>query len=381
MLQVRALLLGVAFTVAVACGNDARAAAFCVADEAALAAALEVAKSNNEDDIIRIVEGAALSLQPITPETGFSLRFESGWNADCSGQVAPPASSAQDAPSPAIDPDSVAPQRSTTPAEPPQAVQERDSRTSRDGAMLTPGGGATTLLGVPNYLWRHGCGPTAVGMLLGYHDMRGYADLFEGSAATQTEAVQQGIASQGGAGNPGHYEDYSEPRDSSPTLMADKSEAPAGDEHASNSIADFMETSFSSRSNFYGWSWSSDIDDSVLEYSAHRNNNYSANIRFWHTGGLSFNTLKQEIDANRPLILLVDTDGDGYTDHFVPAIGYNESTNEYACWDTWYNAVRWEPFRQIQNGNAWGIWGMWAVEMAGGASNGIMVPLYEIISD
>ena len=36
---------------------------------------------------------------------------------------------------------------------------------------------------VPAYSWYHGCGPTAVGSVLGYWDLHGYPNLFDASGA------------------------------------------------------------------------------------------------------------------------------------------------------------------------------------------------------
>lgn len=99
--------------------------------------------------------------------------------------------------------------------------------------------------GVPAYLWRCRCGPTAVGMVVGYWDSNGYPGLIAGSAPSQTGAVDSAIAT------PEHYDDYSLPLDHRPNLLADKSTL--GGAHSSNSIPDFMNTSWSSRGDYYGW--------------------------------------------------------------------------------------------------------------------------------
>jgi hypothetical protein len=60
--------------------------------------------------------------------------------------------------------DGLAPQQSTTGPIPPPEVAPKNA----DGAS----GSATAevTLAVPGYFWRHGCGPTAVGMVVGYYD-------------------------------------------------------------------------------------------------------------------------------------------------------------------------------------------------------------------
>ena len=100
------------------------------------------------------------------------------------------------------------------------------------GARRAVAAAGETVLPVPAYLWRDGCGPTATGMVLGYWDGHGFPDLVPGDASTDTPAAYQMIASHGTAGAPGHYEDYSLPEDDAGALAPDRSETPAGDEHA-----------------------------------------------------------------------------------------------------------------------------------------------------
>ena len=125
------------------------------------------------------------------------------------------------------------------------------------------------ILGVPPYLWHHGCGPTAVGMIIGYYDGHYYPNLVAGNASTQTSAVNGMIADDDNnpscaAAGSNHYQDYSCPIDYYPDLYTDLSQL--GGAHTSNCVADFMETSWSSRSNRYGWSWYSDVPDAFVDY-------------------------------------------------------------------------------------------------------------------
>ena len=57
------------------------------------------------------------------------------------------------------------------------------------------------------------------------------------------------------------------------------------------------------------------------------------------------------------MVFLVDTNGNGSTDHFVTVIGYDDSTHSYGCLDTWGSTVRWETFAPLADGQPWGIWG------------------------
>jgi len=218
---------------------------------------------------------------------------------------------------------------------------------------------AVVIPGVPPYLWRHGCGPTAAGMVLGYWDGHGYPQLVAGDAASQTSAVDQMIATGNGAAT--NYADYCQPIDSPPTLLADKSSTPPGDEHADDSLADFMLTSRSAQGNYYGWSWFSNVDDALRDQVAWAGDGLytgtTSNL-YWGSS-LTWESLRGEIDAGRPMVFLVDSDGNGGTDHFVTAVGYDDSegTQRYACLDTWFTSVRWADFAGMQSGHPWGIYG------------------------
>jgi len=217
------------------------------------------------------------------------------------------------------------------------------------------------IAGVPAYLWRHGCGPTAAGMAIGYWDGNGYSYLVPGDATTQTNNVDQAIATGDGAST--HYSDYSQPVDYYPLLQSDLSELPVGDEHASCCLGDFMATSFSSRGNYYGWSWYGDVDHSLEGYVAHMNatagTSYGCNAWNESWGAFTWADFMGEIDNGRPMVFLVDSNSDGITDHFVTAIGYRDENgyNEYACFDTWSTSIRWERFREMSSSYRWGIYG------------------------
>jgi hypothetical protein len=242
-------------------------------------------------------------------------------------------------------------QSTTGPIPPPEAVGEESLR-------YMPGGGAKVIPSVPNYFWRHGCGPTAAGVVIGYWDMK-YDWLISGSAATQTAEVDEAIASTLGEKN--HYTDYALPMENGNGLLPDKSELPAGDEHRDNSIADFMKTSQSRYGNQYGWSWSSDISRAFVGYfnKANPGTFTVSSTQYWYQNG-SFNwtVLKNEINAGRPMVFLVDSNGDSYTDHFIPVYRYDDSTGvkRYAAYTTWDSDLHWYKFGPMTYGVPWGIY-------------------------
>lgn len=202
---------------------------------------------------------------------------------------------------------------------------------------------------VPTYIWHRGCGPTALGMVIGYWTNIGFSDLIFGDVSTQTEYVNNTIATQE------HYDDYSLPIDYYPDLFQDKSDL--GGAHTSNCIADFMETSWSSENNRYGWSWAYKIADAFTNYIQMINSNYETYTQNVFFNTTSWDNYKFEIDNDRPVVLLVDTDGDGNTDHFVTGIGYDEENSAYGIYDTWDNNIHWYEWRGLASGNDWGIYG------------------------
>ena len=222
------------------------------------------------------------------------------------------------------------PQQSTTGPVPPPGIDRGLQKVDPSAQVIIPG--------VPAYLWQHGCGPTALGMVVGYWDGHGFPNLVPGDATTQTPAVNAMIANDNGNPTCGfpfldHYQDYSCPIDNSPgPLLSDRSQT--GGAHADNCVADFMHTSWSAFWNYYGWSWFSDVAQSFIGYVNFVSGN-SPNAENIPLPTFTWEAYKAEIDNGRPVVLLVDTDGDGQTDHFITGIGYNDVTMQYGVHDTW----------------------------------------------
>jgi hypothetical protein len=193
-------------------------------------------------------------------------------------------------------------------------------------------------------------------MVIGYWDIHGFSSLIPGDSTTQTDAVNQAIASIE------HYNDYALPLDNSTTgLLKDKSQF--GGAHADNCLADFMETSRSNIGLLYGWTYIASIDDGLLNYTDYINEkhgtSYEAASTLYYYSWFSFSVYKTLIDRNIPLVLIVDYNGDGNCDHAVAAVGYRETNGypEYACWDTKNTeSLRWEKYQEIANGKPWGIY-------------------------
>jgi hypothetical protein len=248
-----------------------------------------------------------------------------------------------------------------------------DTAVGAEGEVIIPG--------VPAYRWRDGCGPTSAGMAVGYWDSHGYDNLIEGTGTPPTQGdtstgvdpVNQMIATHGTTTAPvGHWEDYAIPMEVDSTILPDKSELPAGDEHTSNSVADFAHTSWSIDRIGYGGTYVSQMPASFVSYVKSKYPDQLPSSKY--LGGPSttpngWEAYKAEIDANRPTLFIVDSSGDGRTDHASTGIGYREINGypEYAVWDTWSRlTIRWAQWRPITSTYSWGVYGVYAVNPTGG---------------
>jgi hypothetical protein len=205
-----------------------------------------------------------------------------------------------------------------------------------------------TIPDVPAYLWYNGCGPTAAGMVIGYWDAHGYGNLISGSnswSANQA-AVKAMIAS------PGHIRDYVPTPDRVATV--------SDPYHPDDCVADFSQTSWSSQwvpaAGEYGWGWFSLQDDGLAGYASYRGYDYASARNVYYADNL-WTKFVAEIDAQRPVELLVDKNGDGISDHFVAAIGYDDTpgAERYACYNTYTQSVSWYGFQGM--GSSYGIYG------------------------
>jgi len=214
-------------------------------------------------------------------------------------------------------------------------------------AILTFSGAANAapvlLTEIPAYDWYHGCGPTAAASVLGYWELHGYTNMFTANDPDVylTANVQDQISS------PAHNTKYD------PTPDA------GGPVPAFTSIADWFQTSVDPLE--FGWSYLSDSDNAFTGYAGYRGYTFNSWFEGYVTAGapgFTWADLVAEIGAGRPIMFLVDTDGNGGTDHFIPVFGYDDRGQGglwYACYTTWHEAetVDWYQFRGM--GNDWGV--------------------------
>lgn len=201
---------------------------------------------------------------------------------------------------------------------------------------------------VPSYIWYKGCGPTALGMMAGYWDSQGFDSLIPGSSdwSTNQTAIENVIAS------PRHVSDYYG------TTWSNTNDVPGAPTGPFDCLADFCGSSFDPM--YPGWSYFHLQDDGLLDYAEYVGyavDNMNAYQQSYYDS--LWGSFMAAIDLGHPVELLVDSSGDGGTDHFVTAVGYDDTVgNErYACWDTWSHTLRWERFRPLSSSYDWGVYG------------------------
>jgi hypothetical protein len=253
--------------------------------------------------------------------------------------------------------------QSTTSAEP---VGGPHGAVAQAGEGFTPGPNSHVIPHITPLIWYNGCGPTSAAMVLTYWNWYERQDRYDWVMPTvsteQTQAVNDVIAS------PGSISDYALPHDDESTgLRPDKSEPPYGDEHTNNSLADWMNTSKSAYDNFYGWSWFSDMPKAFLGYLQSVNPGkftvVSYNVKM-NDYTLTWDVFKSFINKDFPVTLLVDSNGDGQTDHFVPAFGWDvekdtngQEIDYYAYMNTWDGLTHWARWQPMAKGQMYGVYG------------------------
>jgi hypothetical protein len=261
------------------------------------------------------------------------------------------------------------------------------------GNLLIEYGFSSLSAYVPAYEWYYGCSPTASAMLVGYYDGLGigYDNLIEGDASMQTAAVKEAIASSGdgiydfgsiiivpatpGTGHLGDYALYDGVDDYGwaipyPDLSSDSVQQATGvTPHADDCLADFIGTSRSGDGLTMGGSWPSLIGYGIEDYFAFRG--YAGLVTSTYVSygsGLTWDSYREEINSGRPVLLSVDSNGDGITDHSIIGIGYNLFTGEYEYYDTWDLMSHYAVFQSAQmaaiQGAVFGIGGGTFVEVA-----------------
>ncbi|MFO8012578.1 MAG: C39 family peptidase [Phycisphaerae bacterium] len=178
-------------------------------------------------------------------------------------------------------------------------------------------GAPVTLGGVPHYPNECGCAPAAGGMVVGFWDDNGFDHLIDGSNdwTTNMAAIRNMIAS------PEHQADYLGTDDPDP--------------HPDNCLADFMDTSVDPLPDYE--TAASRIAPGLVGYAVYvgytTSTAESTTYIDW-SDDTYWDAYVAEIDAGRPVVFRVDSNGDGSSDHYVAGYGYDPDEKEYIFLDS-----------------------------------------------
>jgi len=220
---------------------------------------------------------------------------------------------------------------------------------------------------VPNFEWYCGCCPTAAGMVMAYWDAHGFGGLVKGeNGLLQTPEINDMIAS------PQHILDYALVPDPNDPLRVDDSlgeliqDNSTADplHHENNCLADFMHTSWSADRVGYGLTLLSKVVDGLVQYTANAprltesNAKYIGYAKELTAQSFKWENLRYQIDTKHPMLVAVDVNGDGSTDHLVTVVGYCQigSARLYAFHSTWENTIYWGTFEMMKKEVCYGVY-------------------------
>jgi hypothetical protein len=235
---------------------------------------------------------------------------------------------------------------------------------------------ATIIPGVPAYLSRHGSGPTAAAMVLAYHDAHGFPELLPGNAAVQTDQVNLAIASME------HYNDYCLPLDAPPTILPDKSELPEEERHPDNCLADHCLTSRSLYGNYYGQTKNMDLKPGIEDF-VRSGGRYIATAATYPFAQVDWTTIRNEVLSNRPMVFLLDADGDSLEDLFVTVLGFytENGINYFGCFNTLDRDLHWHEYRRAERGVPGGVVSVHIMAISFGVFPPVKVKLERLVND
>jgi hypothetical protein len=180
--------------------------------------------------------------------------------------------------------------------------------------VLVCSASAVVISDVPAYYGLMGCGPTAAASVMGYYDTHGYDNLFAASG--------WGVVS-----------------------LSSNVDVEA------NQLATAMGTTS-------GWTLVSNIASGVTNFASQQGYNFVATTLDYRE--FSWLNYTNAINANQPVMLSVDSNGDWNCDHEVVAVGYEERADGlyYGYYNGWneFEGIQWAKFAwSVFNTAAWGI--------------------------
>ena len=97
----------------------------------------------------------------------------------------------------------------------------------------------------------------------------------------------------------------------------------------------------------FGTAWTNDAN---FYYSTG-----SGSTESWHINADLFESwVATRLAAGTPIMVTVDSDGDKGGDHWIPLVGYNDVTNQYAYYNTWDSSLHWANIAYVTDeGSGW----------------------------
>jgi len=233
---------------------------------------------------------------------------------------------------------------------------------------------AVMLDDVPTSGWTYGCSPTAAGMIFGYYDRNGYAEMYTGPtnggvAPLEDLGVQTSLIAsrkgRDGRQTEGHVDDY---WISYGMAGPDPWETGSGEEHLWDSIADYLGTSqwkwdfvgtdgeedFNTDGTTALWTYDSGsrLDDYIPPASSGSPqtalthgmrlfaesrgyevlDNFTQRIEPLYEDGFSFADYMAEIDSEHPVMIQLEG-------HSMVGVGYNAEDRLVYVHNTWDNEI------------------------------------------
>jgi len=217
-----------------------------------------------------------------------------------------------------------------------------------------------------------GCGPTSGAMVLGYfQNENANSNFLKNDSGLDTAWALHPLMNTNAAGFGSPYDIKS----GMENYVNGLSPVIVGNQQTTYSLDVMFHMSPGSDGSSYGAKGDAWNDDANFYYTSGGT---------WHINSTLFELwLNSRLVAGTPVWVTVDSDGDKGGDHWIPLVGYNDVTNQYAYYDTWDTSLHWANIAYVTDeGSGWfGISGVRdftltssTVTIGGGGGTGVPEP-------
>ena len=108
--------------------------------------------------------------------------------------------------------------------------------------------------------------------------------------------------------------------------------------------------------NYYGYIWMADVRYAIPAY-VQAVSPYKGICTPYQVETIGWHVIQNEILSGRPMVFMVDSEGDGAADLFVTVAGVNtvDGVNYYGCYNTWDRELHWYPYQGPTRGQPWSV--------------------------